>query len=139
MLINYLITMEDSNVKIVSISLNESMLRNIDELQREYGFSGRSEVIRAGIRMLLTDRIEKGKMVGSIGCVLIVTHDEEDEESTRIKLKYEDIIKTHLHCKLKSNKCLELFVIEGDSVKIQSMTREFQTNEGMEHVRLLIA
>ncbi|MEM2855765.1 MAG: CopG family ribbon-helix-helix protein [Candidatus Nitrosocaldaceae archaeon] len=131
--------MEDNNTKIVSISLNENMLKNIDELQKEYGFSGRSEVIRAGIRMLLTDKIEKEKMVGNIGCVLIVTHEEEDAESTKIKLKYEEIIKTHLHCKLKNNKCLELFVMEGDSMKIQNMTKEFQVNEGMEHVRLLIA
>ncbi len=127
------------DMKIVSISLNESMLKNIDELQREFGFSGRSEVIRAGIRMLLADKIEKEQLIGSIGCVLIVTHDEEDEASTRIKLKYEHIIKTHLHCKLRNNKCLELFVIEGDAEKIQNMTREFQANEGMEHVRLLVA
>lgn len=126
-------------MKIVSISLNENMLKNIDELQKEYGFSGRSEVIRAGIRMLLTDKIEKEKMVGNIGCVLIVTHEEEDVESTKIKLKYEEIIKTHLHCKLKNNKCLELFVMEGDSMKIQNMTKEFQVNEDMEHVRLLVA
>ncbi|GIU70602.1 MAG: nickel-responsive regulator 1 [Candidatus Nitrosocaldaceae archaeon] len=127
------------DVKIVSISLNENMLKSIDELQKEFGFSGRSEVIRAGIRMLLADKIEKEQLVGSIGCVLIVTHEEEDEASTKIKSRYEDIIKTHLHCKLRNNKCLELFVIEGDAKKIQNMTKEFQANEGMEHVRLLIA
>lgn len=126
-------------MKIVSISLNESMLKHIDDLQKEFGFSGRSEVIRAGIRMLLADKIEKERLVGNIGCVLIVTHEEEDEASTRIKLKYECIIKTHLHCKLNNNKCLELFVIEGDAEKIQSMSKEFQANEGMEHVRLLVA
>ncbi|MFN4336714.1 MAG: CopG family ribbon-helix-helix protein [Candidatus Nitrosocaldus sp.] len=125
--------------RIVSISLTDNMLKEVDELQREFGFSGRSEVIRAGIRMLLTDKIEKEKLVGSIGCVLIVTHDEEDEASTRIKLRYEDIIKTHLHCKLKNKKCLELFVMEGDAERVKDMAREFQANEGMEHVRLITA
>ncbi len=131
--------MEEKNIKIVSISLNESILKSIDELQREFGFSGRSEVIRAGIRLLLADKIEKDKLIGNIGCVLLVTHEEKDEASTRIKLSYEDIIKTHLHCKLRNNKCLELFVIEGDAKKIQNMTKEFQSHEGMEHVRLLLA
>ncbi|MEM0364903.1 MAG: CopG family ribbon-helix-helix protein [Candidatus Nitrosocaldus sp.] len=125
--------------RIVSISLTDSMLKEIDELQKEFGFSGRSEVIRAGIRMLLTDKVEKERLAGNIGCVLIVTHDEEDEASTRIKLRYEDIIKTHLHCKLKNKKCLELFVIEGDAEKIKDMTKEFQANEGMERVRLITA
>jgi len=129
----------ENSMKIVSISLTESMLKDIDELQKEFGFSGRSEVIRAGIRILLADKIEKERLVGNIGCVLVVTHNEEDEASTKIKLRYEDIIKTHLHCKLKNNKCLELFVIEGLAEKIQNMTKEFQANEGMEHVRLLTA
>ncbi len=135
--------MEDSRkekgMKIVSISMNGSMLNEIDKIQSEFGFSGRSEVIRAGIRMLMTDMIEKERLVGNVGCVLIVTHSEEDEESTRIKLKYEDIIKTHMHCKLKNNKCLELFVIEGDAEKVKSMVKEFQANDSMEHVRLIIA
>lgn len=130
---------KEKGVKIVSISMNESMINEIDRIQHEFGFSGRSEVIRAGIRMLMTDMVEKEKLAGSIGSVLIVTHAEEDEESTRIKLRYEDIIKTHMHCKLKNNKCLELFVIEGDAEKVKSMLKEFQRSEGMEHVRLIVA
>jgi len=135
--------MEDSkkekSMKIISVSMSENMLDEIDRLQSEFGFSGRSEVIRAGLRMLMSDIIEKERLAGNVGCVLIVTHKEEDEESTRIKLRYENVIKTHMHCKLKNDKCLELFVIEGDAEKVKSMVKEFQANEGMEHVRLILA
>jgi CopG family nickel-responsive transcriptional regulator len=41
--------------KIISMSLTSELLDEIDTLQGELGFSGRSEVIRAGIRMLLAD------------------------------------------------------------------------------------
>jgi len=126
-------------MKIISVSMSENMLDEIDRLQNEFGFSGRSEVIRAGLRMLMSDIIEKERLAGNVGCVLIVTHKEEDEESTRIKLRYENVIKTHMHCKLKNDKCLELFVIEGDAEKVKSMVKEFQANEGMEHVRLILA
>lgn len=125
---------------IVSVSLNDNILEEMDSLQKEFGFSGRSELIRAGIRMLLTDKFEKGQLTGDVGCVLTVTHEEEDEESvTSIKHNFEDIIKTHLHCKLKKNKCLELFVLDGEASKVREMTRQFQMNEGMEHVKLIIA
>ncbi len=126
-------------MKIISVSMSENMLDEIDRLQSEFGFSGRSEVIRAGLRMLMSDIIEKERLAGNVGCVLIVTHKEEDEESTRIKLRYENVIKTHMHCKLKNDKCLELFVIEGDAEKVKNMVKEFQANEGMEHVRLILA
>ena len=125
---------------IVSVSLNDNIVEEMDGLQKQFGFSGRSELIRAGIRMLLTDKLDKEKLAGDIGCVLTVTHEEEDEQSvTSIKHKFEDIIKTHLHCKLKKNKCLELFVLDGEASKVREMTKEFQSNEGMEHVKLIIA
>lgn len=123
---------------IVSISLNDNILKEMDELQKEFGFTGRSELIRAGIRMLLTDKLEKEKQIGDIGCVLTVTHEEDDEESvTKIKHRFENIIQTHLHCKIKNNKCLELFVLNGNASKVNEMTREFQSSDDMEHVKLI--
>jgi CopG family nickel-responsive transcriptional regulator len=35
---------------IVSIPLNKEILQQIDKLQNALGFSGRSEIVRAGIR-----------------------------------------------------------------------------------------
>ena len=124
---------------IISISLNDNILKEMDELQKEFGFTGRSELIRAGIRMLLSDKLEKEKQTGDIGSVLTVTHEEEDEESvTKIKHKYEDIIQTHLHCKIKNNKCLELFILNGKATMVNEMSREFQASDEMEHVKLTI-
>ena len=37
---------------VVSISLNRSMIRELDALQKSLGFTGRSELVRAGIRAL---------------------------------------------------------------------------------------
>jgi CopG family nickel-responsive transcriptional regulator len=122
---------------IVSISLNDNILKEMDLLQKEFGFTGRSELIRAGIRMLLTDKQEKERQTGEMGCVLTVTHEESDEESvTRIKHSFEDIIQTHLHCKIRNNKCLEVFILNGNSSDVNEMTREFQSSDDMEHVRL---
>jgi len=123
---------------IISISLNDNILKEMDELQKEFGFTGRSELIRAGIRMLLSDKLEKEKQTGDIGCVLTVTHEEDDEESvTKIKHRYENIIQTHLHCKIKNNKCLELFILNGKATKVNEMSREFQASDEMEHVKLI--
>lgn len=126
-------------MKIVSISLNEETIEEMQHLQKDLGISGRSELIRAAVRKMLTDNIEKEKLKGNLGCVLTVTHLEKNEGSvTKIKHDFEDIIKTHLHCKLKKENCLEIFVIEGPAEEIKEMTKKFEKNEGMEHVRLII-
>jgi len=44
---------------IVSISLNDEILSELDKLQSSMGFSGRSETIRAGIRAFVSEEKQK--------------------------------------------------------------------------------
>ena len=46
---------------IISISLNENIIQELDKLQKLLGFSGRSEIVRASVRNLLLEekRIEE--------------------------------------------------------------------------------
>ena len=44
---------------IISISLSEQLLQEIDQLKDETGFSGRSDVIRASARLLIADSQDK--------------------------------------------------------------------------------
>ncbi|EMR75504.1 putative transcriptional regulator with CopG/Arc/MetJ DNA-binding domain and metal-binding domain [Thermoplasmatales archaeon SCGC AB-540-F20] len=125
---------------IVSISLNDKILKEIDRIQRELGFSGRSEVIRAGARMLISESKEKEGLTGKINSALLLIHSQEAEDAvTEIKHRFEDITKTQIHSHLKENKCLEIFVLDGDADRIKEMVRLFQTSRKMEYVKLIIA
>lgn len=123
---------------IVSISLNEEILSEIDKLQRTMGFSGRSEIIRAGIRNLVSEEKQRETLSGKIHAILMIIHDEESEQVvTAIKHNHENLIGTHLHSKVDGNKCMELFLLHGDAQKIGTMTRDFKTNKKMENVKLV--
>jgi len=124
---------------IISVSLNNNVLDEMNKIQKEMGFSGRSELIRAGIRMLSNDKLEKSKLTGNIGCVLSVTHDEKDENNvTELKHQFFDVIKTHVHYKLGTKKCLELFVLDGSADRIRNVTQKFQRDKKMESINLTI-
>ena len=124
---------------IISISLNDAILKEIDHIQQNLGFTGRSEMIRAGIRMLIADKKSRGQLTGNINCVLIVTHDEGDEGPvTDIKHQFDSEVKSHLHYKLGEKKCLELMVLEGKAENIKEIVRQFQTSGGMENVKLIL-
>jgi CopG family nickel-responsive transcriptional regulator len=125
---------------IVSVSLNQRILNDIDMLQEEMGFSGRSETIRAAIRMLLADKREKDDLKGTIDATLFVIHDEKasDKVST-IRHDYQDLIKTQVHNHLENQKCLEIFVIRGDAKRIKSMTNAFQVNKNLDYVKLFVS
>ena len=64
---------------IVSLSFPDEMVKDMDRLQMSRGFTGRSELIRAALRLMIEDTREKDSFVGNIDAVLAVTHREEDE------------------------------------------------------------
>jgi len=124
---------------IVSISLNDEILSEIDKLQKSMGFSGRSEIIRAGIRNLIAEEKQRSNLSGLIHAILMIIHDEDSEQIvTGIKHNHEELIGTHLHSKIEGNKCMELFLLHGEADKVDVMTKDFKTNRKMDHVKLVI-
>ncbi len=123
---------------IVSISLNDEILSELDKLQSSMGFSGRSEAIRAGIRTFVSEEKQKSDLAGNIHAILLVVHNDEfDHIVSGITHNFEDLIITHLHSKIDKEKCMELFVMNGDAEKVSTMTKDFQTNRNMDTVKLV--
>ncbi|MGF7119247.1 CopG family ribbon-helix-helix protein [Methanobacterium oryzae] len=124
---------------IVSISLNEKLLSEIDNIKDEIGFSGRSEVIRASTRMLIADNKEKRDLKGEINSVLVLIHNQEVEDKvTEIKHDFEDIINTQIHSHLKENKCMEIFILDGSADRIKELARMFQISRKLDYVKLIV-
>ena len=128
-----------AGIKIVSISLSSDMFDELESLQKEMGFTGRSEMIRAGIRAFVQEEKQKREISGSASAILLVVHaDEFDAEVAGIKHDYEDLITTHLHNKIDGSRCVEIFVLGGDGDRINDITRGFQTSRKMDDVKLLV-
>ena len=123
---------------IISISLSEKLLEEIDQLKEELGFSGRSEVIRTSTRMLIADNQEKKALKGDINSILILIHDQKAEDKvTEIKHDFEVIINTQIHSHLKDNKCLGISILYGDAQGSNTIRKLFQTSRKMDYVKLV--
>lgn len=123
---------------VVSLSFPEAMMKDMDDLQGRMGFTGRSELVRAGIRLLLQDAKENSARTGFVTAVVVATHTEENEETvTRIKHQFDEIVRTHLHNKIAKNSCVELFLLEGDAARVTAMARELQKEDAIRSVKLV--
>lgn len=123
---------------IISLSLPDKMVEAMDEIQGAVGFSGRSELVRAAIRLLLDDTREKDSLKGKTSAVIVVGHGKDDEEPvTRLKHKFESIVKTHVHSRISHEDCVEVFVLAGDGQRIASMAKEFEKEKKIRSVKLL--
>jgi CopG family nickel-responsive transcriptional regulator len=124
---------------IISVSLNETILKEIDKIQNDQGYSGRSEVIRAGTRLLISEHKDTERLTGEINSILLVIHSHESENTvSKIKHDFKDITKTQIHSHFEREKCLEIFVLHGIAEKIKEMFRLFKINKKMDVVKLII-
>jgi CopG family nickel-responsive transcriptional regulator len=124
---------------IISISLNENIIQELDKLQKFLGFSGRSEIIRASVRNLLLEEKKIDELSGVLHSVLLVIHDEKsDRDISEIRHGFDKIINTHIHNKIDKDRCLEIFVLYGDAREIKNITKKFQGNRKMDQVRLVV-
>ncbi len=88
---------------------------------------------------MLDDAREKDSLKGVVNAILVITHDEFNEEPiTRLKHQFEEIVKTHIHNKISHSNCVELFLLEGDGKKVSSMTRAFQKEDRLRSVKLIV-
>jgi CopG family nickel-responsive transcriptional regulator len=123
---------------IVSVSLNDEILTEIDKLQKALGFSGRSEIVRAGIRNLLAEEKDRQNLSGHLFAVLLAIHDEKsDDQVTEMGHGYDKLITTHIHNKIDGDRCLEIFLLKGNAEEVKDMTKKFQSNKKMDHVKLI--
>jgi CopG family nickel-responsive transcriptional regulator len=87
----------------------------MDQIQKPAGFAGRSELVRAAVRLLMEDTREKNALAGHMNAIVVVTHEESNEASvTRLKHEFEEIVRTHIHNKISKSNCVELFLLEGE-------------------------
>jgi CopG family transcriptional regulator, nickel-responsive regulator len=122
----------------VSVSLSEEIIGSLDKL-KSLGFSGRSEIIRAGIRNLLSDERMKEDLDGEINSLLLAVHDEDsDDQVSSIRHDFDKIIIVHLHNKIDKDRCLEIFSLKGDAKDVKEISRQLQINKRMHFVKLIV-
>lgn len=126
--------------KIISLSLDEENLRELDKAQADMGFSGRSETARAAIQMLIQERRERARLKGMVDAVLILVHKEKhDEAISQIRHAHQSIIKTQLHNHLENHNCLETFVLNGPAREVNQLLEDFQTSGKVDQAKLIVA
>ncbi|MBS3144152.1 CopG family ribbon-helix-helix protein [Candidatus Woesearchaeota archaeon] len=125
---------------IISMSLPDDLLQEIDQLQTALGFTGRSEIIRAGLRSLLTEHKTQAHLKGKVEGVLLVTHkDQHSKEVSALRHEYRDLIKTHFHTHLANEHCLETFMVQGDATLIKKLLQKLQTSKKIDFVKLIVS
>ncbi len=123
---------------IVSVSLSDEYLKELDDIQSYYGLNGRSEAIRHAIRSAETEMKEMSDIDGQVEGVLVIVHgDHDDMWMSKIHHRYEGQIKMQLHSHMLNMKCLEVMIISTDSSTMRDILREIHSVGKADYVKFV--
>ncbi len=107
---------------IVSFSLTPKNISDLLMLQKELGYANKSEIVRAGLRKLVENAGDDDLKTGEQAGLIVLAKDQKTEAQTaRILSDYQKFIKSQMHSHLEDNKCIEVFLVEGNAQKIKSL------------------
>ena len=125
-------------MSIVSISLTDENISALENIQKCYGLTGRSEAIRHSIRAAESEIREIADMDGVVEGVLVIVHkDHGDAWMGQIQHRYESEIKTQLHSHLKDRKCLEVMIISSDGGTMKNMLKDIHSVGKADYVKFV--
>ncbi|MFO8052235.1 MAG: CopG family ribbon-helix-helix protein [Thermoplasmatota archaeon] len=123
---------------VVSVSLTDKNMEMLDRLQDALGLTGRSEAVRACLRSAEEEIRIRESLEGHVEGVLIIVHESHrSPDLDDIRHRHQDIITTQIHSHLKNEKCLEVFIINGDAEVVKEMISLFRGRDELDYVKFV--
>lgn len=126
------------NMTVISVSLTDRNIEDLDRLQDILGLAGRSETIRVCLRSAEEEIREREKMEGEVEGIMISVHKtDEGHGPDELRHRFKDNIKTQVHSHLKNGKCLDVFLVGGPAEQIKDMLAAFQRDDALEYIKFV--
>ena len=118
---------------VVSVSMPDGLLSQLDEFADEHGYTGRSEVVREAARNLLTEfedkQLEGRELMGTVTVLFDFESSEVEQEMMGLRHEYEHLVTSHVHNHVGDHYCMELFILEGDLDEISQFVGKIRATQ----------
>ncbi|MFP4332590.1 MAG: nickel-responsive transcriptional regulator NikR [Campylobacterales bacterium] len=121
------------------VSLQETLLEELDTKVTNRGYSSRSELVRDLIREKLVDDSWSGGKEEVVGVLtLIYDHHQRELSQKMIELQHQKYLNilcnTHIH--IDHHNCLETIIIKGDAQTIENLSIQIGGLKGVKFSKL---
>ncbi|RLI26686.1 MAG: nickel-responsive transcriptional regulator NikR [Candidatus Hecatellales archaeon] len=121
---------------IVSVSIPEKLLKELDDSLERRGFASRSEVLRQAVRFF----IEEGRSLEVEGEVVAVVTVVYEKAKGRLLAhhEHEGLLLTFLHTHVDEGSCLEVLVLKGSAEAVRKLTDSIRMDERVKQVKITV-
>jgi CopG family nickel-responsive transcriptional regulator len=132
-----------SDLSRFSISTENDLLKNFDQLLTKQGYSNRSEAFRDLMRdALIKSKIEDSPQTGEVLGTLTLVYDhhasELSDKMNGLQHQYYNLIVSVLHVHINHDDCMEVIVLRGEIGHVRSVSESLLTLRGVKHGKLFV-
>ena len=117
---------------VISISLPQDLLSDVEEKVEEHGYAGRSDLTREALRDFVRgfDSGNEGEVVATL-TVLFREGSEVEREIPSLRHEYGDSVLDRSHSCVGEGRCLEVIVVEADTGKVSEILGRLRSKDGV--------
>jgi CopG family nickel-responsive transcriptional regulator len=125
---------------VISLSLPEMLLKQIDSAITERGFASRSEIIRQALRLFLKEDIHIENLEGEIAATITIIYREKADRQRLLDAQhvYSGLVSTFLHAHIHEGFCLEVIILKGQAQVIRKFTDDLRANEQITQINVAV-
>ena len=122
---------------IISVSMDEVILKNLDEIAQRRKYRSRSEAVREALREFI-DVTEWGREAAQTSVILAVIYEKGNPKADLAMLQHRfDEIRTMLHTHLNEVDCLQIFVAEGPTARLKELIGQIRRVKGVKQIKFI--
>ena len=126
-------------MKIISFSLSDKNVKDMETIQDSWGLSNKSEVVRAGLREALQKIETEKQLQGKICALIILQHSHETEKFVSdIKHEFIKLIKSQNHAEVETDYCIDVFLLKGNADEIKKMKNALGNNRKIKKIEMVL-
>jgi CopG family nickel-responsive transcriptional regulator len=124
---------------IVSLSLPDDLLSELDKIMGEAWHASRSEVFRQALHKYIAEYKELEENDRDVIATITVLHERsETKEDLKLQHEFDDIVTQYLHTHLTSKNCLEVMVVRGSSQRLKDLIDGLKSNRFVKRLEFFV-
>jgi len=130
-----------NGTRIVSLSLTDEILDDIDRSVKEIGYSSRSELVRDAVRAFLREKAEVANLEGHIDGVMLLVYDHESAAKvSEVRHRHMGVFKSFMHADFDGgDDCCEVLMFCGEADEVKATYNQLSALVGVKEARIFLA
>jgi CopG family nickel-responsive transcriptional regulator len=125
---------------VVSLSVPDTLLEQVDSIIKERGFASRSEIVRQALRLFLKEDVRIEEIKGETMATITIIYREKADRARLLDAQhvYSGLVSTFLHAHIHEGYCLEVILLKGQAQIIRKFVYTLRSNEQITQIKVAV-